>query len=78
MRDKYNIICFEMEAAGLLNTLPVAVIRGVSDYAGLHKKDAWHEYAASAAAAYSRCLLDYIGTLKEEGDASSMPSAIGK
>jgi hypothetical protein len=26
LRDKYNNICFEMEAAGLLNTLPVVVI----------------------------------------------------
>ncbi|KAF2194323.1 hypothetical protein K469DRAFT_196098 [Zopfia rhizophila CBS 207.26] len=28
LRDKYGIICFEMEAAGLMNILPVAVIRG--------------------------------------------------
>ncbi|OJJ07396.1 hypothetical protein ASPVEDRAFT_65790 [Aspergillus versicolor CBS 583.65] len=74
MRDKYNIICFEMEAAGLLDTLPVAVIRGVSDYADSHKNDTWHEYAASTAAAYARCLLDYIGTLQE--DVRSIPSEI--
>jgi nucleoside phosphorylase len=75
MRDKYNITCFEMEAAGLLNTLPVAVIRGVSDYADSHKNDTWHEYAASTAAAYARCLLDYIGTLQE--DVPNIQSKIG-
>jgi nucleoside phosphorylase len=39
LRDRYNIICFEMEAAGVINTLLVAVIRGVCDYADSHKND---------------------------------------
>jgi nucleoside phosphorylase len=58
LRDLHGIICFEMEAAGLMNTLPVAVIRGVCDYADSHKNDRWHYYAAAAAAAYARGLLD--------------------
>ncbi|KAI0380320.1 hypothetical protein F5Y04DRAFT_257946 [Hypomontagnella monticulosa] len=52
-----NILCFEMEAAGLMNTLPCLVIRGISDYADSHKKYSWHKYAALAAAAYARELL---------------------
>jgi nucleoside phosphorylase len=61
LRDRYKIVCFEMEAAGLLNTLPVAVIRGVCDYADSHKNDVWHHYAAATAAAYAKGLLYTIG-----------------
>ncbi len=28
-----NVLCFEMEAAGLMNNFPCLVIRGVCDYA---------------------------------------------
>lgn len=61
LRDKYGIICFEMEAAGLMNILPVAVIRGVCDYADSRKNDEWHHYAAATAAAYAKGLLNVIG-----------------
>jgi nucleoside phosphorylase len=61
LRDKYKIICFEMEAAGLINTLPVAVIRGICDYADSHKNNVWHHYAAATAAAYAKGLLYAIG-----------------
>lgn len=63
MRDTYakdsdlNILCFEMEAAGLMNTVPCLVIRGICDYCDSHKNDDWHKYAALAAAAYGRELL---------------------
>lgn len=61
LRDKYKVICIEMEAAGIMNTLPVAVIRGVCDYADAHKNDIWHWYAAATAAAYAKGLLETIG-----------------
>lgn len=32
-------ICFEMEAAGLMNDFPCIVIRGICDYADSHKND---------------------------------------
>ncbi|KAL3476573.1 quinon protein alcohol dehydrogenase-like superfamily [Aspergillus californicus] len=63
MRDAYvndphmNILCFEMEAAGLMNNVPCLVIRGVCDYCDSHKNDDWHKYAALTAAAYARELL---------------------
>jgi nucleoside phosphorylase len=50
-----------MEAAGLMNTLPVAVIRGVCDYADAYKNDKFHHYAAATAAAYAKGLLQVIG-----------------
>ncbi|KAG9529045.1 purine and uridine phosphorylase, partial [Aureobasidium melanogenum] len=52
-----QVLCFEMEAAGLMNDLPCLVIRGISDYCDSHKNDGWQKYAAASAAAYTRELL---------------------
>jgi nucleoside phosphorylase len=60
LRDDFNALCVEMEAAGLMNEFPCLVIRGVCDYADLHKNDAWHPYAAMTAAAYAKEFLQYI------------------
>jgi nucleoside phosphorylase len=61
-RDKVSaelggVLCFEMEAAGLMNSFPCLVIRGISDYADSHKNDKWQAYAAGTAAAYAKELL---------------------
>jgi hypothetical protein len=61
-RDKisaqfHNALCFEMEAAGLMDIFPCLVIRGICDYSDSHKNKDWQEYAAAAAAAYARELL---------------------
>jgi len=53
-----EIICFEMEAAGIVDTLPCLVIRGISDYSDSHKNEDWQKYAAAAAAAFARELLE--------------------
>jgi hypothetical protein len=42
-----GILCFEMEAADLM-------IRGVCDYADVHKKEGWQPYAAAATAACAK------------------------
>lgn len=52
-----QVLCFEMEAAGLMNDFPCLVIRGISDYCDSHKNDGWQRYAAASAAAYTRELL---------------------
>ncbi len=62
MRDKISsryggVLCFEMEAAGLMNELPCVVIRGICDYADAHKNKQWQEYAAAVAAAYAKELI---------------------
>ncbi|KAL4863825.1 hypothetical protein BDV12DRAFT_201691 [Aspergillus spectabilis] len=59
-RDLGDVLCFEMEAAGVLTEFPCLVIRGVSDYADSHKNDAWQHYAAASAAACSKELLSYL------------------
>jgi nucleoside phosphorylase len=52
-----NALCFEMEAAGVMETAPCLVIRGICNYADSHKNDLWQEYAAAAAAAYAKFFL---------------------
>jgi nucleoside phosphorylase len=52
-----DVVCFEMEAAGLMDTMSCLVIRGICDYADSHKSKEWQRYAAATAAAYARELL---------------------
>jgi nucleoside phosphorylase len=56
-----DLICFEMEAAGLMNLFKCIVIRGICDYADIHKHKKWQPYAAAVAAAYAKKLLSTIG-----------------
>ena len=55
-----DCICFEMEAAGLMNHFPCLVIRGICDYADSHKNDRWQSYASATAAAYTKELLSFV------------------
>ncbi|KAL2802255.1 hypothetical protein BJX63DRAFT_438047 [Aspergillus granulosus] len=57
LRQERGIICFEMEAAGLMDNFPCLVIRGICDYSDTHKNKQWQPYAAAVAAAYTRELL---------------------
>jgi nucleoside phosphorylase len=64
-RDKVSdemggVLCFEMEAAGLMNSFPCLVVRGICDYADSHKNKRWQPYAAGAAAAYAKEVLSVI------------------
>jgi nucleoside phosphorylase len=58
--DFGGVLCFEMEAAGLMNEFPCLVIRGICDYSDSHKNKRWQPYAAGAAAAYAKELLSII------------------
>lgn len=60
IRNVGDILCFEMEAAGLMTEFSCIVIRGISDYADSHKNDAWQHFAAAAAAACTKELLSYL------------------
>ncbi|OAQ60153.1 G-protein beta WD-40 repeats containing protein [Pochonia chlamydosporia 170] len=64
VRDKLaaekDVLCFEMEAAGLMNHFPCLVIRGICDYSDSHKNKEWQGYAAMAASAYAKDLLSRI------------------
>jgi len=60
LRRALKIICVEMEAAGLMDSFPCLVIRGICDYADSHKNKKWQPYAAATAAAYMKELLSVI------------------
>ncbi|ORY56397.1 nucleoside phosphorylase domain-containing protein [Pseudomassariella vexata] len=55
-----HVLCFEMEAAGLMNNFPCLVIRGICDYADSHKNERWQPYAAATAAAFAKEILSVI------------------
>ncbi|KAF4342865.1 hypothetical protein FBEOM_3186 [Fusarium beomiforme] len=71
-RDKLaadeGILCFEMEAAGLMNHFPCLVIRGICDYSDSHKNREWQGFAAMMAAAYAKDLLRQIPPNKVEAE----------
>jgi nucleoside phosphorylase len=60
LAKEHGILCFEMEAAGLMNQLPCLVIRGICDYSDSHKNKTWQGYAALTAAAYGKMLLSIV------------------
>lgn len=64
MRDQLStelgVLCFEMEAAGLMQDFPCLVIRGICDYADSHKNKRWQGYAAATAAAFAKELLSVM------------------
>lgn len=62
IRDELDVLCFEMEAAGLMQDFPCLVIRGICDYADSHKNKRWQKYAAAVAAAYAKEFLSMVPT----------------
>ncbi|WZH50247.1 uncharacterized protein QYS62_011491 [Fusarium acuminatum] len=67
LAQELDIICFEMEAAGLMDVLHCLPIRGICDYSDSHKAKDWQKYAAAVAAAYAR---EFLEALPATGDAS--------
>ncbi|CAI4212055.1 unnamed protein product [Parascedosporium putredinis] len=72
IRDKLaaenDVLCFEMEAAGLMNHFPCLIIRGICDYSDSHKNKEWQGFAAMMAAAYATDLLRQIAPGRVEGE----------
>ncbi|KID84959.1 Nucleoside phosphorylase, partial [Metarhizium majus ARSEF 297] len=66
LADRKDVVCFEMEAAKLMEVselaegFPVMLIRGICDYCDTHKNEQWQRYAAMSAAVYARSLLRHI------------------
>jgi hypothetical protein len=60
VQREHDVICFKMEAAGVMDEYPCVVVRGICDYADSHKKKGWQNYAAATAAAYAKGLLSRI------------------
>jgi nucleoside phosphorylase len=60
LAKREDVICFEMEAAGLMNDFPCLVIRGICNYADSHKNKSWRPFAAVSAAAFAKELLSVL------------------
>jgi nucleoside phosphorylase len=63
LRDNFGVRAIEMEGSGIADgtwtaRLGYIVIRGICDYCDRHKNDTWQGYAAVAAAAYARALIE--------------------
>lgn len=56
--QRLSALCFEMEAAGMMDNLQCLPIRGICDYSDSHKNKQWQDYSAATAAAYARELLE--------------------
>lgn len=66
-----GVIGFEMEGAGLWDTIPTIVVKGVCDYADSHKGKDWQTYAAAAAAACAKGILNiWRGSARQMEDRS--------
>ncbi|ORY12720.1 nucleoside phosphorylase domain-containing protein [Clohesyomyces aquaticus] len=85
-RELAGVLCFEMEAAGLMNSFPCLVIRGICDYADSHKNERWQTYAAAVAAVYEKMLVSNIaavdavkcGTVHDAIDCSAESANVGR
>jgi len=65
VRDRFGVRAIEMEGSGVLDAgwsmnRDVMVVRGICDYCDDKKNDVWQQYAALAAAAYARCLIEAL------------------
>ncbi|KAF3918374.1 hypothetical protein ABW21_db0209450 [Orbilia brochopaga] len=71
-----NILCFEMEAAGLMDVddLPCLVVRGICDYSDSHKNKIWQPYAALVAAAYAKTLLLQLPPSEDKATDRKLPT----
>lgn len=72
IRDKLaidkGVLCFEIEASGLMNHFLCLVIRGICDYSDSHKNKEWQGFSAMMAAAYVTDLLRQIPPNKVEAE----------
>jgi nucleoside phosphorylase len=66
-----KVLCFEMEAAGLMSDFQCLIVRGICDYSDSHKNKAWQKYAAAIAGA---CAKDFLKFVDPE-EVSQMPVA---
>lgn len=62
-----DVLCFEMEAAGLMNNFPCLIVRGISDYSDKHWTRDWRGYAAMTAAAYANALIKTLAPNEVDG-----------
>jgi hypothetical protein len=60
LAKKKDALCFEIEAAELMNRPLCLVIRGICDSSDSHKNDSWQKHAAMSAAANAKEILNIL------------------
>lgn len=65
LKKEQNVFAVEMETSGIADSTwesskSYFAVRGICDYCDDHKNDKWHKYAALAAAAYTRALIERL------------------
>ncbi|KAH7250957.1 nucleoside phosphorylase domain-containing protein [Fusarium tricinctum] len=68
LAKELDVLCFEMEAAGLMNQFPCLIIRGICDYSDTQWSKEWRGFAALAAAAYAKDLLYEVAPMQLEAE----------
>ncbi|TRX90003.1 hypothetical protein FHL15_009104 [Xylaria flabelliformis] len=64
LAQQFKALCFEMEGAGIIESLQCLVIRSICDYSDSHKNKQWQRYAAATAAAYTKELLGQMPIIR--------------
>jgi nucleoside phosphorylase len=52
-----DIVAFEMEGAGVWETIPTTIVKAACDYGDSHREKRWHPFAAFTAASCARALI---------------------
>ncbi|BCS19483.1 uncharacterized protein APUU_12311A [Aspergillus puulaauensis] len=69
----HKVIGFEMEGAGIWDSLPCVIIKGVCDYADSHKNKIWQTYAAATAASCAKAfVICWTPSVSARSDPASM------
>ncbi|KAI9045415.1 purine and uridine phosphorylase [Aspergillus affinis] len=78
LRQQNKILCFETEAAGLMESFPCIIVRGICHYSDTHENKRWQPYAAMTAAGYAKELLSCIPslTMKFTAEAAKIMSMV--
>jgi hypothetical protein len=65
--QELDILCFKMEAAGLMDKILSLVIQGICNYCDSHKNKEWQPYAVFLAAAYVKAVLMQLPFQEQAG-----------
>lgn len=71
--QRHDAICFEMEAAALMDNMQCLPIRGICDYSDSHKNKDWQNWAAATAASWARELLEVLSPFSIGHQVQSVP-----
>lgn len=67
----HGALCFETEAAGVMDDKRCLIIQSISNHAYFHKNGSWQNYAAGTAVTFAR---EFLFTIQPQ-DVNGMESA---